>query len=112
MLLVWVAQRTVLIINPGGGSASVYSPRTLVAMLLKCNVTAKMVASIQVFCGKKEEINIYVLRKPISNGLLGVSGLMANQYRVDGPGSRSIPNSLIHLIVYRRLRATHWNEME
>lgn len=43
MLLVWVPQRTVLIINPGGGSASVYSPRTLVAMLLKCNVTAKMV---------------------------------------------------------------------
>lgn len=110
MLLVWVLQRTVLIINPGGGSASVYSPRTLVAMLLKCNVTAKMVARF--FCGKKEEINIYVLRKPISNGLLGVSGLMANQYRVDGPGSRSIPNSLIHLIVYRRLGATHWNETE
>lgn len=52
MLLVWVAQRTVLIINPGGVSASVYSPRTLVAIPLKCNVTAKMVASIQVFCGK------------------------------------------------------------
>lgn len=53
MLLVWVPQRTVLIINPGGGSASVYSPRTLVAMLLKCNVTAKMVASIQVFLWQK-----------------------------------------------------------